>query len=263
MRRFRVRKWATPHCGVAKKALAHPLPTNLLLHKIFAGALKEGAAIISLPPSQREVPRARMLRARGGRLFLDFSGSFPIKAVLFFRQNPQAPFFPLPENRFFLSREGDDVQCVKRGEGPPKKLPRRARQEVGITSSLVAVKRGGPPQKKHPRPVKRKGRHNPRPRKQQKNSSSARPHGGGIYLPNSVVTGAGRFGTSRLELNVESNFRCDHVGRSLQVLFIRSALRPFGEIVRWSVLLIRDLPRLTGNEVCHIKRTSRYEIFSE
>lgn len=112
-------------------------------------------------------------------------------------------------------------------------------------------------------PPSKRGQHNPRPRKQQKNSSSARPHGGGIYLPNSVVTGAGRFGTSRLELNVESNFRCDQVGRSLQVLFIRSALRPFGEIVRWSVLLIRDLPRLTGNEVCHIKRTSRYEIFSE
>ena len=173
---------------------------------------------------------------RGGRLRLDFSGSFPIKAVLFFRQNPQAPFFPLPENRFFLSR--------RRG--------RRSMREKGRA-----------PQKKHPRPVKRKGRHNPRLRKQQKNSSSARPHGGGIYLPNSVVTGAGRFGTSRLELNVESNFRCDQVGRSLQVLFIRSALRPFGEIVRWSVLLIRDLPRLTGNEVCHIKRTSRYEIFSE
>ena len=263
MRRFRVRKWATPHCGVAKKALAHPLPTNLLLHKIFAGALKEGAAIISLPPSQREVPRARMCgrAAEGFSLIFQvrfrsrqFSSSVKTHKLLFFRSLKTASSFP---------EEGDDVQCVKRGEGPPKKLPRRARQEVGITSSLVAVKRGGPPQKKHPRPVKRKGRHNPRPRKQQKNSSSARPHGGGIYLPNSVVTGAGRFGTSRLELNVESNFRCDHVGRSLQVLFIRSALRPFGEIVRWSVLLIRDLPRLTGNEVCHIKRTSRYEIFSE
>ena len=66
------------------------------------------------------------------------------------------------------------------------------------------------------RSQKEKGRHNPRPRKQQKNSSSARPHGGGIYLPNSVVTGAGRFGTSRLELNVESNFRCDQMGRSLK-----------------------------------------------
>ena len=98
---------------------------------------------------------------------------------------------------------------------------------------------------------------------QTKNSSSARPHGGGFICQNSVVTGAGRFGTSRLELNVESNFRCDQVGRSLQVLFIRSALRPFGEIVRWSVLLIRDLPCLMGNEVDHIKRTSRYEILSE
>ena len=50
----------------------------------------------------------------------------------------------------------------------------------------------------------------------QKNSSSARPHGGGFICQNSVVTGAGRFGTSRLELNVESNFRCDQVGRSLK-----------------------------------------------
>ena len=51
---------------------------------------------------------------------------------------------------------------------------------------------------------------------QTKNSSSARPHGGGFICQNSVVTGAGRFGTSRLELNVESNFRCDQVGRSLK-----------------------------------------------
>ena len=96
-----------------------------------------------------------------------------------------------------------------------------------------------------------------------KNVSSARPHGGEFMVPNSVVTGAGLSALSRLELNVESNFRCDQVGRSLQVLFIRSALRPFGEIVRWSVLLIRDLPCLMGNEVDHIKRTSRYEILSE
>ena len=52
--------------------------------------------------------------------------------------------------------------------------------------------------------------------RKQKNSSSARPHGGGFICQNSVVTGAGRFGTSRLELNVESNFRCDQVGRSLK-----------------------------------------------
>ena len=224
-------------------------------HKSFAPQNLCGSPI-------RVVPRARMCgRAAEGFALIfqvrfrsrQFSSSVKTPKLLFFRSLKTASSFP---------EEGDDVQCVKRGEGPPKKLPRRARQEVGITSSLVAVKRGDP-QKKHPRPVKRKGRHNPRLRKQQKNSSSARPHGGGIYLPNSVVTGAGRFGTSRLELNVESNFRCDQVGRSLQVLFIRSALRPFGEIVRWSVLLIRDLPRLTGNEVCHIKRTSRYEIFSE
>ena len=39
MRRFRVRKWSTPHRGVDKKALAHPLPAKLLLRKIFAGSL--------------------------------------------------------------------------------------------------------------------------------------------------------------------------------------------------------------------------------
>ena len=126
------------------------------------------------------------------------------------------------------------------------------------SSLLQQKKRGARSNKKYPSSIQKKG-----DSLKQKNSSSARPHGGGFICQNSVVTGAGRFGTSRLELNVESNFRCDQVGRSLQVLFIRSALRPFGEIVRWSVLLIRDLPRLTGNEVCHIKRTSRYEIFSE
>ena len=52
--------------------------------------------------------------------------------------------------------------------------------------------------------------------RKHKNSSSARPHGGEFICQNSVVTGAGRFGTSRLELNVESNFRCDQMGRSLK-----------------------------------------------
>ena len=271
---------------------AAPLPTHLL--RICAGTLKrrEQCAVSEFASGQRHtvaLPRKHLLtlfpqifcsakslrepykggaarphvRARGGRLRLDFSGSFPIKAVLFFRQNPQAPFFPLPENRFFLSRRRGRRSMREKGRGAPKKTSPPRTTGSGNNKFARRREKGRAPQKKHPRPVKRKGRHNPRLRKQQKNSSSARPHGGGIYLPNSVVTGAGRFGTSRLELNVESNFRCDQVGRSLQVLFIRSALRPFGEIVRWSVLLIRDLPRLTGNEVCHIKRTSRYEIFSE
>lgn len=158
--------------------------------------------------------------------------------------------------------------AVIREKGGTRKMLPLFKQAEGGGKDPAAKQRGGkaPASENNPKhfPAERKGggKH-PAPRKQQKNSSSARPHGGGIYLPNSVVTGAGRFGTSRLELNVESNFRCDQVGRSLQVLFIRSALRPFGEIVRWSVLLIRDLPRLMGNEVCHIKRTSRYEIFSE
>ena len=174
MRRFRVRKWATPHCGVAKKALAHPLPTNLLLHKIFAGALKEGAAIISLPPSQREVPRARMCgRAAEGFALIfqvrfrsrQFSSSIKTPKLLFFRSLKTASSFP---------EEGDDVQCVKRGEGPPKKLPRRARQEVGITSSLVAVKRGGPPKKNIPAPSSERGGTTPDP---ENNKKTAPPRG--------------------------------------------------------------------------------------
>ena len=48
MRHFQVRKWSTPHRGVAKKALAHPLPAKLAVRllrepwiadAIFAGAL--------------------------------------------------------------------------------------------------------------------------------------------------------------------------------------------------------------------------------
>ena len=150
----------------------------------------------------------------------------------------------------------------EKGRGAPKKTSPPRTTGSGNNKFARRREKGRAPQKHIPAPSSERGGTTPAP-ENKKNSSSARPHGGGIYLPNSVVTGAGRFGTSRLELNVESNFRCDQVGRSLQVLFIRSALRPFGEIVRWSVLLIRDLPRLTGNEVCHIKRTSRYEIFSE
>ena len=114
------------------------------------------------------------VRARGGRLRLDFSGSFPIKAVLFFRQNPQAPFFRSLKTASSFPEEGDDVQCVKRGEGPPKKLPRRARQEVGITSSLVAVKRGGPPKKNIPAPSSERGGTTPAP---ENNKKTAPPRG--------------------------------------------------------------------------------------
>ena len=153
-------------------------------------------------------------------------------------------------------------------------FPSRKRGEPAQTKSALSQckRRGVRLNKKRPSSMQKKGcpfkqkapfLNTKEGERKQKNSSSARPHGGGFICQNSVVTGAGRFGTSRLELNVESNFRCDQVGRSLQVLFIRSALRPFGEIVRWSVLLIRDLPCLMGNEVDHIKRTSRYEILSE
>ena len=165
---------------------AAPIPTHLL--RICAGTLKrrEQCAVSEFASGQRHtvaLPRKHLLtlfpqifcsakslrepykggaarphvRARGGRLRLDFSGSFPIKAVLFFRQNPQAPFFPLPENRFFLSRRRGRRSMREKGRGAPKKLPRRARQEVGITSSLVAVKRGGPPKKNIPAPSSERG----------------------------------------------------------------------------------------------------------
>ena len=191
---------------------------------------------------------------------LIFVSLFPPTAVLFLH----------PVSCSFLSEITKLSLRRKRGGGTEKSfdLPWRGEaDQIKISSLSSRKRRGARSNKKSALPqCKRRGvRLNKTTpflnakggELKQKNSSSARPHGGGIYLPNSVVTGAGRFGTSRLELNVESNFRCDQVGRSLQVLFIRSALRPFGEIVRWSVLLIRDLPRLTGNEVCHIKRTSR------
>ena len=40
MRHFQVRKWSKPHCGLAKKALAHPFPTNLLLTQNLCGSPK-------------------------------------------------------------------------------------------------------------------------------------------------------------------------------------------------------------------------------
>ena len=41
MRHFQVRKWSKPHCGFAKKALAHPFPTNLLLTQNLCGSPEE------------------------------------------------------------------------------------------------------------------------------------------------------------------------------------------------------------------------------
>ena len=40
MRHFQVRKWSKPHCGLAKKALAHPFPTNRLLTHNLCGSPK-------------------------------------------------------------------------------------------------------------------------------------------------------------------------------------------------------------------------------
>ena len=179
---------------------------------------------------------------------LIFVSLFPPTAVLFLR----------PVSCSFLSEITKLSLLRQRGEGTEKSF------DLPWRGQIKSPKRPSSMQKEGARPNKTAPFLNAKGGElKQKNSSSARPHGGGFICQNSVVTGAGRFGTSRLELNVESNFRCDQVGRSLQVLFIRSALRPFGEIVRWSVLLIRDLPCLMGNEVDHIKRTSRYEILSE
>ena len=41
MHHFQVRKWPKPHCGFAKKALAHPFPTNLLLTQNLCGSPEE------------------------------------------------------------------------------------------------------------------------------------------------------------------------------------------------------------------------------
>ena len=129
-------------------------------HKSFAPQNLCGSPI-------RVVPRARMCgRAAEGFALIfqvrfrsrQFSSSVKTPKLLFFRSLKTASSFP---------EEGDDVQCVKRGEGPPKKLPRRARQEVGITSSLVAVKRGGPPKKTSP-PRQAKGAAQPPPPKTTK-----------------------------------------------------------------------------------------------
>ena len=129
-------------------------------HKSFAPQNLCGSPI-------RVVPRARMCgRAAEGFALIfqvrfrsrQFSSSVKTPKLLFFRSLKTASSFP---------EEGDDVQCVKRGEGPPKKLPRRARQEVGITSSLVAVKRGGPPKNTSP-PRQAKGAAQPPPPKTKK-----------------------------------------------------------------------------------------------
>lgn len=108
---------------------------------------------------------------------------------------------------FFTEKEGSPSnkksalpQCKRRGASSNKTAP------------FLHGKGGEPAQtKKRPSSTEKEGGS-----LKQKNSSSARPHGGGFICQNSVVTGAGRFGTSRLELNVESNFRCDQVGRSLK-----------------------------------------------
>ena len=163
---------------------------------------------------------------------LIFVSLFPPTAVLFLR----------PVLCSFLSEITKLSLLRKRGEGTEKsfdlpwrgqiKSPQRpsSMQKKGCplkqnNSLLQQKKRGARANKKLPFFTKKKGS----PLKQkapflnakggerkQKNSSSARPHGGGFICQNSVVTGAGRFGTSRLELNVESNFRCDQMGRSLK-----------------------------------------------
>ena len=165
---------------------------------------------------------------------LIFVSLFPPTAVLFLR----------PVSCSFLSEITKLSLRRKRGGGEsknPSNLPWRGETDQIKISSLSSRKRGEPAQTKSPlsqckrrgvrlnkkRPSSMQKKGSPLKQKapflnakggerKQKNSSSARPHGGGFICQNSVVTGAGRFGTSRLELNVESNFRCDQVGRSLK-----------------------------------------------
>ena len=165
---------------------------------------------------------------------LIFVSLFPPTAVLFLR----------PVSCSFLSEITKLSLRRKRGGGNRKIPPifrggeRQTKSKTapflnrkgGARSNKTALflngkGRGARANKKRPSSMQKKGcplkQNNSLPQckrrgAQTKNSSSARPHGGGFICQNSVVTGAGRFGTSRLELNVESNFRCDQVGRSLK-----------------------------------------------
>ena len=132
---------------------------------------------------------------------LIFVSLFPPTAVLFLR----------PVSCSFLSEITKLSLLRQRGEGTEKSF------DLPWRGQIKSPKRPSSMQKEGARPNKTAPFLNAKGGElKQKNSSSARPHGGGFICQNSVVTGAGRFGTSRLELNVESNFRCDQVGRSLK-----------------------------------------------
>ena len=149
---------------------------------------------------------------------LIFVSLFPPTAVLFLR----------PVSCSFLSEITKLSLRRKRGGGNRKifrsSVAGRDRPNQNQLP-FFTEKRGVRSNKKRPSSMQKKGSplkqkapflNTKEGERKQKNSSSARPHGGEFICQNSVVTGAGRFGTSRLELNVESNFRCDQVGRSLK-----------------------------------------------
>lgn len=148
---------------------------------------------------------------------LIFVSLFPPTAVLFLR--PVSCSFLSEITKLSLRRkrgggEPKNLSIFRGGASPIKTTPflngKEGEPEANKKAPFLNRKGGGPLKQKAPFLNTKEGE------RKQKNSSSARPHGGGFICQNSVVTGAGRFGTSRLELNVESNFRCDQVGRSLK-----------------------------------------------
>ena len=159
-----------------------------------------------------EITKLSLLRKRGGGNRKIFRSSVAGQAQSKTPQTKQLSSLtekkgcPCKQKAPFLhEKEGEPAQtkcalsqCKRRGPAQTKStLPQYKRRGVRLNKTTPFLNAKGGELK-------------------QKNSSSARPHGGGFICQNSVVTGAGRFGTSRLELNVESNFRCDQVGRSLK-----------------------------------------------
>ena len=157
MRRFRVRKWANATLWRCQESTCSPSSHKSFAPQNLCGSPERGSShhlLASLPEGGAARPH---VRARGGRLFLDFSGSFPIKAVLFFRQNPQAPFFPLPENRFFLSRRRGRRSMREKGRGAPKKTSPPRTTGSGNNKFARRREKGRAPPKKTSPPRQAKG----------------------------------------------------------------------------------------------------------
>ena len=117
-------------------------------------------------------------------------GKHPLTAKQKGRQSPRpsktTPNFPAAKQK----GGGQPAPRKQPQTSPPRttgsgnnKFARRRDKEKGGTRKTLPLFTQAKGTSKLP-PPNEKERHSPRPRKQQKNSSSARPHGGGIYLPN-------------------------------------------------------------------------------